>query len=394
MSLNYQQLGPQVKELGKKAVIRERHLQTIREEARAVLVDRAADMENLQQKVDRAVSANQNLRCAFPLRENLISTHEPLGELPPTAILAVDGSQINPDRDTPVDYFLINIGGIFLTLDHPRAPEIFQESKLYAGQEMYTRGSRVTSGTVSLLRDITEREYLDRWARETRGKDLSERELIALTDGPLELWGAGDPDVGREFERYLDTLGALVQDHVHPAGYIDKPGTDLVVRLLEIARMDENDLSRAGRERPFQGVVDVELFQLLLEPGERSALFGIQSRTRSSTPPEIQLCFFYINVGWKDHPWLARVEVPAILTREPARIRLLQSAIFQQCQVLGTIRYPYVLHRAHEIALVSREENQVLTNMILQERWKHNLENQDISYKQYLKDQPGRTSYS
>jgi hypothetical protein len=50
-----------------------------------------------------------------------------------------------------------------------------------------------------------------------------------------------------------------------------------------------------------------------------------------------------------------------------------------------------VLHRAHEIAIVSREEKTQLTNMLVGELQANGVQVGSASHKQALKDLPGRT---
>jgi hypothetical protein len=394
VSLNYQQIQPQVREMGEKEEVRAKHLKKRQEKAEGILESRADDLERLRAKVERAAAENGGLRSAIPLTEPL-TAHDPSPDVPPgVTVLAVDGSQINPDRDAPADYYLINIGGIVLDLEQPTAPETFVESRLRYGDQMYTKTGRVTNGFVSLQRDLFERKSVATWAEQIRAEAPAEQELVTLTDGPLELWGAGDPDMGREFDQYLESLQRLMRSRGIPAGYVDKPQADLVVRLLEIARLEENRLAQARDARVFRGVMDVDLFRSRLAPGERSAVFGIQSKTRDRYPEPLQLCFFYVNMGSQERPGLARVEVPAYLAEDRERLGLLHAVLVQQSRVFGEMGYPYLIHRAHEIAVVTREENDLLTSMIQQERRRHQLPAGNISRKKFLKDQPGRRRYS
>ena len=391
MPLNYPQLQPQIQKLGENAVHRENRLQALLEKADEILDSRAEDVDALRAKVERAAASKESLRCAFPIKEPLNAAY-PCPEMPSEAtLLAVDGSQINPDHHAAIDYYLVNVGGILLHLDGDDAPETFLETQLKYGDDMYTKSRRVTSGDVALERDLAERRYLAQWAGKYMAKNAPEDTLVTLTDGPLELWGAGDPEIGRELDAYLESLETLTRLGAIPAGYVDDPQADLVVRLLEVAQLEENDLSQAGRVRPFRGVSDVGLFTSRLEPGERSAVFGIQSQTRVKYPDHLQLCFFYLNVGDAGNPWLARVEIPVWVGEDIAKIQALHAVLIQQCQILGTQAYPYLLHRSHEIAVVSHEENQLLTDMIRQERWNRRLPVEQTSHKQLLKDQPGRS---
>ena len=49
------------------------------------------------------------------------------------------------------------------------------------------------------------------------------------------------------------------------AGYVDKPASDLVVRMLELSALE--DLRQAGKVRPWIGLSDAGLFRDQLGPG-------------------------------------------------------------------------------------------------------------------------------
>ncbi|MGB8252894.1 MAG: hypothetical protein WCF08_06735, partial [Anaerolineaceae bacterium] len=55
--------------------------------------------------------------------------------------------------------------------------------------------------------------------------------------------------------------------------------------------------------------------------------------------------------------------------------------------------YPYILHRAHEIAMVSYEETLELDTMIAIELKRRGIDTGSISNKQSAKDLPGRGRY-
>ncbi len=63
--------------------------------------------------------------------------------------------------------------------------------------------------------------------------------------------------------------------------------------------------------------------------------------------------------------------------------------------MIGARAYPYLLHRAHETALVSLEDKAQVTQMIVNELHKRGLEVAGESAKQYNKDVSGkRTRYA
>ena len=78
MSLDFLQVSQQVKQLGEKALSHQRDLKTKLAETCALLEDCAAQIEQLQHKVQEVVrNYDQTLRCAVPVNEAL-NSHHPL----------------------------------------------------------------------------------------------------------------------------------------------------------------------------------------------------------------------------------------------------------------------------------------------------------------------------
>ena len=391
MSVDFQQVRQQVIEMGENAPARERHLRKIREQVTETLEAYAHSLEQLRDRVDEAVSKNPHLRCALPVSE-ILNAHFPLPSLPDTVtLLAADGSQINPDRHASVDYCLVNVGAIQMTMGVPATPIRTVRSRLLYDDEMYTENRRITERLVALMRDLSERQLLAELAR-----DLP-LPVITLTDGPLELWQGRESDPeAKEFEKrfkeYLEALRELQILGASTAGYIDKPGSDLLVRLLEIANLPRADLDKAGKVRPFRGITDVDLLQNIIGTHERSAVFGIQSRSIKQYADDLALHFFYLNVGktTDGKPYLARVEIPAWVANSPQMLNDLHANLIQQCQTLGSRPYPYMLHRSHEVALVSMDEKKQIENMIAIELRRRGVTVGQDSNKQHSKDVSGQ----
>ncbi|MCC6147913.1 MAG: DNA double-strand break repair nuclease NurA, partial [Anaerolineaceae bacterium] len=177
-------------------------------------------------------------------------------------------------------------------------------------------------------------------------------------------------------------------------GYVDTPRADLVVRLMELAALEEKDLEQAGRFHPFRGVTDFDLFSPLLQPGERSAVLKIQSMAARNYTDELALYFFYLNVGSAGRAALARVEIAAWVANDPQKVERLHGVLVEQCDRLGNRPYPYALHRAHEVAVVRREEKQAIEEMIVAELLRLGIPVGEKSYKQTHKENSGsRTRY-
>jgi hypothetical protein len=391
MTLDFLQVSQQVQQLGENAVQHQLDLKTRLVESRQLLETRAQDIVSLQQKVREVVRNNDpTLRCAIPVKEAL-DAHFPLPSLPEQmTLIAVDGSQIFADRHAEVEYCLVNTGAIWMRYGSSDAPVTSIQSQLIFGESL----EGMSDDRLSLQRDMAERESLLELASQAQAP------LITLTDGPLEIWtttleeGRVVGEFKKSLERYLEVLGNLRELNATTAGYVDKPGADLVVRLLEVAQAKEEDLAGMRTYRPFKGVTDHELFRDILQPGERSAIFGIQSRSSKPYQGELALHFFYLNVGRVGHPYLARVEIPGWVVEDNSMLDDLQAVLVSQCGMIGARRYPYLLHRAHETAVVSQDDKEQVTNMIVNELRKHGLEVAGQSAKQYNKDVSGkRTRY-
>jgi hypothetical protein len=221
--------------------------------------------------------------------------------------------------------------------------------------------------------------------------------VITFTDGPMELWGAKDAGDTAEFKKsldiYLEALEALRRLEVITAGYVDKPLASLVVRLLEVAITPVEELPRVKDLHPLGRVSDMDLYRGLLTEGERSAVFAIQSKSAANYKEAISLHFFYLNVGRAGHPYLARVEIPAWVAGDPLKLDNLHAALVSQCRIMGGRPYPYLLHRAHETAVVTQDEKSQVTQMIIQELYKRGVEVGVASSKQSAKDLESRTRY-
>jgi hypothetical protein len=395
MSVNFQEVRIQVKELGEVAPSRQQELREMRAKAQQVLANHARELDRLQYKVSRLVAASDpNLRCALPVTESL-DTAIPLTELKgPATILAADGSQIAPDRHAAVEYCLVNVGAIrmqMLSAGQPLPPLVQVESQLYYDEALYMGTGMITEARLALMRDLRERSLLARLA-----KDIPSP-AITITDGPMELWGSSESENRGEFKEslkdYLGALSVLYELGAITAGYVDKPSANLVVRLLEVAMLPEDQMGQIKSWFPLRWVTDIDLYKNLLESGQRSAVFALQSHTAQEYAGVLALHFFYLNVGLPGHPWLARVEVPAWVVHGSGLLDMLQAALIAQCRSMGRRPYPYVLHRAHEAALVTLEEKEQVTNMIALELRRRGVEVDEGSYKQAAKDSGGRTSY-
>jgi len=392
MPIDYQQIYTRIKEIGQGAQERRRKKEEAQASARALLNTYASELEYLRSKVDSAKQADSNTRCALPINESLASHYPIPDSVIQATLIAADGSQINPDRHAAIQFCVVNVGAIQMKLNSGETPEIFTDTELLYGDDLLPNGYPMSDGLVALKRDLAERTKLDELSKGLQGS------VVTFTDGPIELWGAKGEDANSYeaiVQKYLGVLSRLQERGVITAGYVDKPSADLVVRLLEIAFADNEQIQKMREFHPLRGVSDRWLYgehnNPLLPPGHRSAVFGIQSTSEKKYTGILSLHFFYLNVGTEGHPWIVRVEIPKWVADDKSKLDLLHGVLVEQCRMMGSKPYPYLLHRAHETAVVKMEEKQQIEQMLAMELRNHGEEMDDGSYKQSAKDLPGRT---
>lgn len=382
MPIDYLKLKKEITIMGSEARAREEGMQSALAALRDLLNSRATDLLALQKLVEEEAAKNKGLRCAAPLSEPL-NAHIPCTlPAPACTILAADGSQINPDPHDTVLYGLINIGVFRIQPGSGLVPQEITHSTLIHGDALYAGGATMSEDLVALLRDVWEREIL---------ADLAAREpapVITLTDGPLELYHEPrqEQKFKEHFEHYLAALGELSLNNVITAGYVSRPRADLVVKLLSLLAKE----TTAESDNKSAGLTDIALFSNLLAPGERSAVFRLQSRSAADYKDRAALHFFYLNAGTPQQPAFARVEIPLWVADHPQSINLLQAALVEQARNNPAAPYPYPLLRAHEIAVVRLPERQQVTSMIEAELLRQGFPPAIKSQKQLNKDYSGK----
>ena len=372
MAINFQQVMERIREIGLGARQRRENLDSLRQKAETILGEWAARGDELNEKLDHALRCDSTLRCAIPLSDPLNARFQAELTHDTVTLIAADGSQVAPDRHAAVLFSLVNVGAIVMQPGSDKAPFIQTDSRLLVDDENYTETGMLTLEAIEQRRDLAERRKLLELAKDVPGG------IIALTDGPLELWGGSNSardEYLRDLEIHKSTLSQLQERGAVVAGYVDKPGASLVLRLLEITQLStEDEFEHFRRQHPLRGVTDLWLYGKLLEPGQRSAVFGLQSSSRLHYTGGLALHFFYLNVGSQGHPALVRVEIPKWVADDIKQLNMLHAILLEQCQIMGARPYPYILHRAHEIAVVKMDEKNQVEAMLQRElrhiRWR------------------------
>jgi hypothetical protein len=389
MPINYQEVYTQIKRIGAGAQERRKRKEEAQASARDLLAYYDSKLDELRSKVELARQADANIRCAVPLPSGgpLAASHPAPASVIRATLVAADGSQIVPNRHEALQYYVINVGAIAVQIGSGNTPQVETDTELRLLDEF--DDTYFSDSQVALQRDVAERKKL---------LEMSERysgTVIALTEGQLELWGAIDNENAREFEKslndYLHTLEEMRRRRIITGGYVDKPAANWVVRLLEIAGTPQDELKNIRKNHMLAGVTDLWLFGQILGEHERSAVFALQAKSAEKYEGALAIHFFYINVGDAKHPKIARVDVPLWVAEDPSMLDALHSVLVGQSRIMGHAPFPYTLHRAHEIAVVTHLEKEEIDRLLSRDILSSGGEPGEKSGKQSAKDLPGRT---
>ena len=349
-----------------------------------LLTAAAQNPEIVAQLIEREQQNNQYLQCAGPCREsmsNVFSTNQNMG--PSWQMLGVDGSQISPDPHSPLTFGLVNIGIFDMPGDTGSPPHQQTVSRLITKETETDELYIPTEEEVHFIRDLEERKILVSLSTETPDP------LIALTDGPLGLFREPQNDSlwFTEFETLMQDYQKLPSSKRIIAGYVDRPRSNMVVQMLNLWL--KSTLPSASQPVSLAGLRDTDFFAKLIPSGQRSAVFTLHSRSGRFFQDELALHFFYLNVSPDDEPALVRVEIPAWVAKNNDLVNQLHVQLLTQCKILGNKPYPYVLHRAHEVAIVHQDEKLNLESMMTKVWLEKGLPIPNFSFKQALKNLVG-----
>ncbi len=375
MSLEFERLTSAVANMAREVSNRRDRKQEELLNALGILRKYADSWKLIETRLDRAIERadEKYYRSARPLHHDLPLDHGIAPGEPPdrATIVATDGSQIVPDRHAPFLYYLINVGIITYFHGSGRAPEVESLPTLE-----YPRGPNsdmddafhLSSNLVSMQRDEKEIAAL---AKKVAKLSSEPGPVLGILDQRLLYWPIGN-NTGTQGDRVViewqKSMRKINEAGGWLAGFIDRPGKRSVLTMLHTL-----DLENSGRELSdlyrfdadlFAGLTDTELFDALLNPGERSVIFvdiSQHNNTFASRDPDNEVCFYYLKTGLGNGQ-LARVDIPIWVARDKSVLGDVHALLVDQCRILGN--YPYVITRADEIAVVGRRDQEELENRI------------------------------
>lgn len=384
MTLEFDKVYHQIEQMGSTLAYHEsaaaERLQSIWDRFMAL-----SDNQLIWDKIMVAREHDAGFRGAAPGAGPQIEDCEPFTAafaLPPcperATLLAADGSQVYPDPHAASLYYLTNIAVfVYHHGDDNALPEPITEPQLfYADEDVKDREGRIVpNAAVNARRSIFEMQVL---ARETWQRGEAARPLVSISDGPLLFWlGKEVSNADELMSNYHEAIGILGDLDARLVGYVDQPRSRFVISTLYLMGLEDDEITRPKLTTTgdMEGLDDRFLMRHLLRAGERSAIMiqqSPQNKAYHDLGDEREIAFFYVNMASHyQEPYLARVEIPMWVAQNAGAVDQVHALLYSQCQI--TDRYPYVLTRADECAVVRSHEKAALNEMINVELLKNQL---------------------
>jgi hypothetical protein len=361
-----------IDELAREAAGSMAHSSELLDEARGWLNKYAGQFEELKERA-------REFGAAIPIDEPLDSTHA-RPDLPERfTVIGADGSAIPPDRHSAAMYYLINTAS--LTYRHGSGQQPIAASwpdLRFMPDDVYEGRLLVQGNLLDVRRDTAEVERLAD-AAEAEPPDVP---IIALTDGNLLLWVLEESPKSCGAKSAIYSSSGAIENVRAPRVY--QPTLPGRVAIAWLAQLGEHVSKQAMEDHPFLGLADRSLFDFLA-PGQRSACFVSPSRVNKQYEGH-RIGFFYLNVGDKDQTEIARIETPEWVWQSSELLDHLHGAVMAQCRLVTP--YPYVLARAHELAVITTDERRQLEVYIESALLRHGIHGQ-ASQKAFLKSLTG-----
>jgi hypothetical protein len=310
-------------------------------------------------------------------------------------VLSVDGSQIEPDRDSPADCFLVNTGEVVIQYGTSPQASLSNTPYLFWGDYKNTQNDQryvdtdihADSSIIAAIRDTYEIKAMTRLVSNLPSNMPS----LGILDGSLSQWRITSQNSRIQnilLTDYLEALEELKElastKNLVIVSYISAPATKESINALRIdscpfsePKCKEHCSDLPALSRPCDLVAKVrdrDVFHSLLKEGQRSALFNTRSTTMDHYGSHT-VSYFYMKT--KDE--IVRIEIPNWST---SSLDLAHNLVWNQID-LGN-GYPVALHEAHEQAVIRSSDRNSFWR-IIDNMDGNNLINQGLSRKNIAK---------
>ncbi len=320
--------------------------------------------------------------------EDPTGVHVPAMRPTPMTAVATDGSQIYPDRHLEPHVYLINISEIAFQYGTLEKPVMRAMTTMGPGpDEMVEHRSGAVLGAkddmVTARRDQMELDALFNLAEAARKPN---RPIVCFADGTLIRWMLQRIDLApvqsAMIAMYAHRLACFREQAIPLCSVISMPNNTEVVNLIRGLRGETAE----WQEDSFAGILDRRLYDALLEPWQRTAVFESASHVLKEYAPQDRICFFYVKVQTRHGGIeMARVEVPHWVVDNESVLRLVHAAVVSECGKGDG--YPMILGEAHQHAVIRMQDRQLFYRLV-----ERALKDYDVrtraSRKQFSKQRP------
>jgi NurA domain len=330
-----------------------------------------------------------------------IDTQIDLTAAPPIhSVLATDGSQIAPSHHEIAYCYLVNTGRIALHYGQNRhplldsLPEVFYRPEdLFISRQWGIRteewmGYRRTVSEAAVLAELAAAELVKN--APLIAPDGSSSAALAMVDGSLIHWFLEPlPKDARDriLPPILEAWDQLRSLRIPIVGYLSAARSGEALNFLRLQSCPyaapDCQTHCAGKTETspcqvFAPLRDTALWGLLLEPGQRGAIWRSSAKILEEYGDHT-VHFCYVHVGAE----IARVEFPAWVAEDP---ELLDTALsLTLTQVQKGYGYPVALAEAHNQAVVRGGDRARFFSLLEQQMIRAGLRNIGTSYKEARK---------
>jgi hypothetical protein len=292
---------------------------------------------------------------------------DPLGQvtvidpsLPHYAVLAVDGSQVYPDRHQGTSCFLVNIGSVILHYGNqmPKPVQFSSTPTVFTGDDT---DDELSGGQDWVNCRRQELELQTGLAKSIELKtQMGDTPFAFLFDGSLIFWHLESKENNLKelfLNKYLSLLDQLYKNNILCAGYISLPKSKELVNLIRV-ELCKFKLEGCKELEAVNHLVDASIARFFLQSQSRSIVFKSNAKIGASYAPHLVPHFFYIDVGAE----IARIEIPAWIAQDEQKITTVAQIILNQS--IKGMGYPVALAESHEQAVVKGPDREFFYHLI------------------------------
>lgn len=287
----------------------------------------------LQKKIPFIQSVGSIPTWSEPL--DTVYSVEPLSEY---QVLAVDGSQIYPDRHQGVSCYLINTGAAYCQYSAQSSAQFSSQPFIASGMNEW---GEIAPDIIDCMR--TEHELRAGLLKSREYKNMHTGPFVFMFDGSIIFWHLDSKDEAtkqRFLTSYITLFQQLCDERIIHAGVISLPKSKELVHIIAAAA------KILQKDDTFIHCVDSDIAQFFVQPGTRSAVFKNNSTITTYYPDDLKPYFFYLHTEYE----MLRVEIPAWIAQDATLVDTIARIVLDQTQ--KGYGYPVCLAESHEQAVV------------------------------------------